>query len=125
MASTKRKRSEKSAAGDDGVQQFRKLLQELRTKSQSKIGNLTTLAENQHAMAREVVQVLAEEIQEAQVSRVQPLISVVDSIMKKIGRDYKLLLSERMPTIIRWAAVKSDSTVRGWLQRMVNESWRR
>jgi len=129
MTSTKRKRSEtlraQSGAGDDGVQQFRKLLQELRTKSQSKIGNLTTLAENQHAMAREVVQVLAEEIQEAQVSRVQPLISVVDSIMKKIGRDYKLLLSDRIPAIIRCAAVKSDSSVRGWLQRMVNESWRR
>lgn len=112
-------------APEDGVEEFRRAVQELKNKSQSKITALTLLADSQYAAAEEVSQILVREIALAQVQRLQPLVSVVDSILKKVGKDYKTHLSEKMPYTIQAVYSRSDESVRGWLQKIVNESWRK
>jgi len=114
-----------AAAGGDGLQQFQKAVQDLKNKSQSKITVLTTLADTLYVEAKHVAKILTDEVRTAQVARIQPLISVVDSILKKVGKDYKTHLSTNLPEALRAAHAKSDATMHGWLQKMVNESWRK
>lgn len=111
--------------GGDGLPQFKKAVQDLKSKSQSKIANLTTMADKLYESADEVVKILSSEVANASQTRLQPLISVVDCILKKVGRDYKALMSDRIIDIVRTAFTKSDAAGRGWLLRMLNESWKK
>lgn len=113
------------APGQDGVQRFRKAIQDLKTKSQSKINSMTALADSLHEIAGGVSQVIADELRSAPVARIQPLVSVVDSILKKVGRDYKTSLAEKLPDIFRAVQVKAEDQLQNWLQKMVSESWRK
>lgn len=121
---SKRKRLQGDAAGDDALQIFRRSVQELKTKSTKKISNLVELAEQQKESAAQVTMILAEEIQGAPVSRLQPLFSVVDSILKKTVQ-CRPHMAIQMPGLIQSAVSKSDVEARQWLHRIVTESWRR
>lgn len=123
MAAPAKRKREGPQGGGDTVSVFRKAVQDLKSKSQSKIGSVTALAE--HCGAAEVCQILADEITAAPAGRIQPLISVVDSILKKVGKEYKHHLSARMPGVLRAAHQHSDATVHEWMQKMVNLSWRK
>jgi len=124
---TKRKRDVPTLGltGEGGLPSFKKAVQELKNKSQSKIAELTKFAETQYDCSYEVVQILVEEVSGAPLARLQPLISVVDSILKKVGKDYRNHFSERVPDMIRTCQLKSDETVLVWIRRTVKESWRR
>jgi len=113
------------SSSEEGLHQFRKALQELRSKAQTKIMYLTNLADSLHEVAVDVVQILFEEISAAPPARVQSLVSVVDSVLKKVGKAYKTQLSKRLPDILEVAWSKSDANQQAWLRRMVSDSWRR
>ncbi|CAJ1406422.1 unnamed protein product [Effrenium voratum] len=106
-----------------GLEGFRLAIQDLETKSGSKIKNLTELAQQLYSNSAAIVQAVAEEIQSASPERIQPQLLVVDSILKKVGKDYKVHFAEHLPTLLRVAFDKSDEEGRGWLKRMVEESW--
>ena len=71
------------------------------------------------------MQAITEEMATAPLARLQSLVSVVDSILKKIGKDYKAHLADCLPAVMRSAVDRSDATMKGWLQKMVTESWRK
>lgn len=121
----KRRLPDGNTAFQEGLERFRTEVKELKTKSQSRIMKLTTLADNLYEVSQEVTELLTEEIALADLSRVQALISVVDSILKKVGRDYKAHLSARIPDVLHGVVSKSDQKMRAWLQKMVSESWRK
>lgn len=109
----------------DGVVQFKRAVQDLKNKSHSKITSLTSLADVLYEAAEEVSNVLLDEISTASASRLQPLISVVDSILKKVGKDYKMHFASRMPHAIGAVFARSDASMHGWLEKMLNMSWRK
>jgi len=109
----------------DGLRQFQKAVQDLKNKSQSKITALTALADSLYAEAQDVAVLLVDEIINAKVERLQPLVSVVDSILKKVGKDYKTHLSEQLPQAMMTAYSKSEPAMHNWLKKMVNDSWRK
>ena len=117
---SKRKRE----PSEDFVLQVRAAIQDLKPKSHAKIAALTCLAKHHYNFAENVSQILAEEISGAETSRLPALFSAMDSILKKVGNDYKNHLARRMPDICIIAFSKADETLRGWLRKMVSESWK-
>lgn len=111
--------------GPAGIQVFRNAIKELETKSQSKIGQLTGLAEQLYADSSGIVQAVADEINGAARERIQPLLFVVDSILKKVGKDYKTFFADKLPVVLRSAYQKSDDSGKSWLQKMVKDSWKK
>ncbi|CAE7612224.1 unnamed protein product [Symbiodinium natans] len=57
--------------------------------------------------------------------RIQPLLFVVDSILKKVGKDYKVHFADRLPEALGVACQKIDREGHAWLKKMVDESWRK
>lgn len=120
----RQKKEPGKAVTSDGLQQFKKAVQELKNKSQAKIQNLTAMADAHKEAAEEVSQIIAEEIQGARVERLQPLFSVVDSILKKVTH-CRAYMAPKMPGIMQSALSKSDDSLQVWLRRMSSESWRK
>eukprot|EP00933_Yihiella_yeosuensis_P037429 TRINITY_DN31372_c0_g1_i1.p1 TRINITY_DN31372_c0_g1~~TRINITY_DN31372_c0_g1_i1.p1 ORF type:complete len:777 (-),score=218.74 TRINITY_DN31372_c0_g1_i1:108-2438(-) len=111
--------------GIQGVQQFRSSLQELDTKAQTKIKSLTSQAEQLYDVSSSIVQVVTEEISGCRLDRFQALLMVVDSILKKVGRDYKTHFSARLPSVLRAAYQRSDPPNQTFMQKMVTLSWKK
>lgn len=110
---------------DEGLQQFRRSVQDLNTKSQSKISNIKNLAESQIDTAEETVRILVDEIGNAGMERLQPLLMLVDCILKRVGKEYKTEFSKTVLGMFRRAYDQANPQMRTWLQRMLNDSWRK
>ncbi|CAE7437681.1 unnamed protein product, partial [Symbiodinium necroappetens] len=107
--------------GQAGVEVFRAAIKDLDTKSQSKIKNLTDLAQSLYSNSHAVVQAVAEEIHGASSDRIQPLLFVVDSILKKVGKDYKVHFADRLPEALG-SATSTDRSPAGDVASMALES---
>jgi len=130
MAAPKRKRDgpplpHEVPDGAAGLAVFRAAIKDLDNKSQSKIKNLTDLALQLYGTSASIVQAVTDEITGAAPWRIQPLLFVVDSILKKVGKDYKVHFADRLPNALRAACQKSDLEGRNWLKKMVEESWQK
>eukprot|EP00445_Apocalathium_hangoei_P015594 CAMPEP_0203910466 /NCGR_PEP_ID=MMETSP0359-20131031/51700_1 /ASSEMBLY_ACC=CAM_ASM_000338 /TAXON_ID=268821 /ORGANISM="Scrippsiella Hangoei, Strain SHTV-5" /LENGTH=148 /DNA_ID=CAMNT_0050835947 /DNA_START=84 /DNA_END=526 /DNA_ORIENTATION=- len=139
MASTgKRKRDATAAAAalapavaepgpvlSEGMLQFKKAVQELKNKAQTKITALTGLADLHYAECEQVAQILTEEIAGAVTSRIQPLVSVMDSVLKKVGKDYRQHLAARLPACMQAVYSRTEAIMHDWLGKMLELSWRK
>ncbi|CAE7589316.1 unnamed protein product [Symbiodinium microadriaticum] len=83
------------------------------------------LAQSLYSNSHAVVQAVADEIHGASSDRIQPLLFVVDSILKKVGKDYKVHFADRLPEALGVACQKVDRESHAWMKKMVEESWRK
>lgn len=98
---------------------------QIKSKAQSKIVAVAKLAEEQQNSAEEIVQIIEEELDGAVGARTQTLLLIADCILKRVGKNYKAQFSSRIGAIVTAVHSKADADGRAWLQRMVNDSWRK
>jgi len=108
------------------VEEFQKQLSDLKTRSQTKIKTLTQLADELHDQhGFQVVQLLNEEIKEAEMGRIQALWSLIDSILKKISKQYKLYIGQTIGICFGICLQRADPENAEWLSKMVTLSWKK
>lgn len=105
--------------------QWKKGLQELKTKSSLMIKKLTDVAEEHYSEAGDMVIVWDGEVRSCGPERWGPLFSVVDSILKRIGGDYRAEFQKRLPDTFSYVIQRAEEKDRDFLFRMVEMSWKR
>lgn len=106
--------------------EFKRQLVDLKTRSQQKIKNLTQLADElQTNYCHAVVQILNEEIKNAKIGRLQALFSLVDSILKKVSKEYKVQIGQSIGESFGICLARADDSNQEWLGKMVSLSWKK
>jgi len=119
------KRKRDASKEEENLQKFKKDVKDLKSKSSSKINALTDLANKLQDDSQEVANSILDEISNAPLPRLRPLVMVLDCILKKVGKDYKNHFQEKISGVVLGAYKKSDAEHQAWLQKMANDSWRK
>lgn len=107
---------------NDVVEEYKSSLSDLNCNSKPMINALTIIAEENIKFAPQVVQVIENHINSAAPDLKLPVLYLIDSIMKNVGRDYLSLFSERIVSIFSSVFEKVDEKTRFLLYKL-RQTW--
>ncbi|XP_072317852.1 pre-mRNA cleavage complex 2 protein Pcf11 isoform X2 [Eucyclogobius newberryi] len=111
-AGGKRTEMEDAAAREDACREYESSLEDLTFNSKPHINMLTILAEENIAFARDIVGIIEAQISKAPAQEKLPVLYLVDSIVKNVGRDYLPVFAKNLITSFICVFEKVDENTR-------------
>ncbi|KAG1690715.1 Pre-mRNA cleavage complex 2 protein Pcf11 [Nymphon striatum] len=102
--------------------EYKSSLEDLKCNSKPLINCLTMLAEEHIAIAPKIVQVIEAHLRKVQIEHKLPVIYLVDSIIKNVGKDYLHLFRQNIVSNFCSVFEKGDEKVRVMLFK-VRQTW--